>query len=77
VDQVDGLIDELIKAAMGDRGYCSKDDFVFATQIAPNLHWSEDDAEQTFQALIEEGKIIEFQPGKYRPTQKLSESGGV
>ncbi len=70
VYQVDGLIDELIKAAMGDKGYCSDQDFVFAAQMAPNLHWTEDQAEQTFQALIQEHKVVEFEPGKYRPTEK-------
>jgi hypothetical protein len=40
--------------------------------LLPNEKWTEDQANQTLQALIEEGKIEEFEPGKYRPTQKLS-----
>ena len=41
-----------------------------------NQHWTEDEVEQTFYALLEEVKIQEIkgEPGKYRPTQKLSES---
>lgn len=70
-------IEEIVSRAMGDKGYLTKDDFIFTTQMAPNLDWSEDDTEQTFYQLLQEGKLIEFEPGTYRPTQKLSESGGV
>lgn len=51
---------------MGDKGYCTEQDFVFATQMAPNQHWSESDGQQTFYRVVEEGKLEEFGPGKYR-----------
>jgi hypothetical protein len=57
---------ELVNKAMGDKGYCTEQDFVFVTQMEPNLHWTETQAEQTFHALIE-GKIVEFEPGKFKP----------
>jgi hypothetical protein len=44
-------------------------------QREPNLHWSETKAEQTFDALIEEDKLEEFESTKYQPTQKLSNVG--
>jgi hypothetical protein len=44
-------------------------------QREPNLHWSETKTEQTFDALIEEGKLEEFESTKYQPTQKLSNVG--
>jgi DNA replicative helicase MCM subunit Mcm2 (Cdc46/Mcm family) len=52
----------------GSKGYCTVEDFVFATQMAPNLHWSEVEAEQTFYALIEERKLVEIEPGKFKPS---------
>jgi hypothetical protein len=37
--------------------YFTKDDFVYALIMLPNENWSEDKAEQTFNALLEDGKI--------------------
>ncbi len=35
-------------------------------------HMDEIQAEQTLQALVEEGKIVEFEPGRYKPmTEEL------
>jgi hypothetical protein len=62
-------IEESINKAVGDRDYCTEQDFVFVTQMEPNLHWSEAEAEQTFYALVEEGKLIEIEPGKYKPVE--------
>jgi hypothetical protein len=65
-------IEEIISKSVGDKGYCTEQDFVFITQMEPNLHWSEADAEQTFYALVEEGKLIEIEGelGKYRLVNK-------
>jgi hypothetical protein len=71
------VIEEIISKAVEDKGYCTEQDFVFVTQMEPNLYWSEADAEQTFRQLIQEGKLVEFEPGKFTPTEKLSESGDV
>jgi hypothetical protein len=60
-------LEAIIQKAMAGRDHLAKDDFIYATQMEANLHWSEDEAEQTLRALIEEGKLIEeFEPGKYR-----------
>jgi hypothetical protein len=63
-------IEESINKAVGDRDYCTEQDFVFVTQMEPNLHWSEAEAEQTFYTLVEEGKMIEIEPGKYKPVDE-------
>lgn len=34
--------------------------------MAPNMHWTENESEQTFHALLEEGKLVGIEPGKYR-----------
>lgn len=39
-----------------------------------HYHCNEYEAEQLLQGLIDDGMIIEFEPGKYKPTEKLSES---
>lgn len=59
------IILDMIHKAMADKGSCTEQDFVFVTQIEPNLYWSEADAEQTFRQLIQEGKLTEVAPGGY------------
>ncbi|MDQ3966802.1 MAG: phage/plasmid primase, P4 family [Thermoproteota archaeon] len=71
------VIEELIDKAMGDKGYCTEQDFVFITQIAPNLGWSEADGEQTFRQLIQEGKLEELESGKYKPVDRLGEGAST
>jgi hypothetical protein len=66
-------IEEIVSKCMLDaegnnRGYFTKDDFIYALIMRPNEHWTEDQAEQTLQALIEEGKVVEFEPGRFKPT---------
>jgi hypothetical protein len=56
----------LVQKAIGDKGYCSQDDFVFVTQMEPNLHWTEKEAEQTFRQLVAEGKLVEFEEGRFK-----------
>jgi replicative DNA helicase Mcm len=51
----------------GNKGYCTKDDFIYTTQMWPNLNWSEDQAEQTFYQLLQEGKLTETEPGRFKP----------
>jgi DNA replicative helicase MCM subunit Mcm2 (Cdc46/Mcm family) len=67
------LISRIIEKAMLDKegnnkGYCTEQDFVWRTQMEPNLHWTEAEAEQTFYALEEEGKLVEFEEGRFKPT---------
>ena len=50
-----------------NKGYFTKDDFIFTLLMLPNQHWTEDQAEQTLYALLEEGKLQEIEPGKYKP----------
>lgn len=38
-------------------GYFTKDDYVYAQMMEPNERWTVDQAEQTFHALLENGKI--------------------
>jgi hypothetical protein len=77
ISQDNEQINPLIQKAMGDKGYCTRDDFVFTSQMEPNLHWSETKVEEAFDAMIQDGRLEEFEPDKYRPTQKLREAGGA
>ena len=70
---IDNILEEIITKCMLDRegnrkGYFTKDDFIYALIMRPNEHWTEDQAEQTLQALIEEGKVVEFEQGRFKPT---------
>ncbi|MDQ3969036.1 MAG: hypothetical protein M3275_11660 [Thermoproteota archaeon] len=65
-------IEEIINKCMldgdgNDKGYFTRSEWTVRLLLLPNEHWTEDQAEQTLQALVEEGKIIEFEQGKYRP----------
>jgi hypothetical protein len=41
---------------------------VFRCQLWPNIHWTEDEAQQRLYALVQEGKLTEIEPGRYAPT---------
>jgi hypothetical protein len=69
------LLKDIMRKAMLDgqgnnKGYFTKDDFVYTAIMEPNWHCTEDQAEQTFLCSIEEGKLIEIEPGKYKPTSQ-------
>jgi hypothetical protein len=34
--------------------------------MEPNLHWTEKEAEQTFRQLVAEGKLVEFEEGRFK-----------
>jgi hypothetical protein len=74
------ITQEIIQKAMSDgqgnsKGFFTKDDFVFPARMWPNLGWTEDQAEQEFDQLLQAAKIVEFEAGKYRP--KFGELGGA
>jgi hypothetical protein len=74
-------IRELTKKIMRDKGFFTKAEWMTVLMCLPKqdpLYCDEDQAEQMLQALIGDGMIEEeeFEPGKYRPTEKLSEKGG-
>jgi hypothetical protein len=58
-----------------NKGYLTKDDWVFTCQMWPNLNWTEEQAEQILYALLEEGKIQEIESGSGR--FELSRDGAV
>jgi hypothetical protein len=78
----DNTIEEILNKAMAgtqnnNKGYFTKNDWMFTCQMWPNLHWTEEEAEQRLHALLEEGKIREIEgpgSGKFVPTEKLSSS---
>lgn len=64
---------EAIRKAMLDnhgnnKGYFTRSDFIFFMQMTPNERWTENEAEQTLYALLQEGKIQEIEPGRYAPS---------
>ena len=74
VVEVDELaLQEMIDSAMRDKegnnkGYFTKDDFIYSLIMRPNEGWTEDEAEQTLYALVQEGKLSEFEQGRFKPT---------
>jgi hypothetical protein len=67
-------IEECINRATRGKDFFTQDDWVFTCLLWPNLQMTVNGAEQTFHQLLLEGKIVELEPGKYRPTEKLSTS---
>jgi len=63
---------EAIDKAMLDykgrnKGYFTKDDFIYHTLMTPNLHWNIDQAEHRLYALLEDGIVEKIEPDRYRP----------
>lgn len=76
---LDTIIHGLMRDSQGNnKDYFTTDDFIYATQMLPNEHWTEDEAEQTLHALLQEGKIEEIGgekgpgSGKFKPTERSS-----
>ena len=86
VDDSLSLLKQIAQKAMRDdqgnnKGYFTKDDWVYTCQIWPNLHWTENEAEQTLYALLQEGEIQEIEgPGSVKfksTTEKLNSGAGA
>ena len=77
VGQVDAFMELIYKCMLdgdgNDKGYFTRSEWTVRLLLLPNEHWTEDQAEQTLQALVEEGKIVEFEQGKYKPTTREEE----
>jgi hypothetical protein len=58
----------LDKEGTGNKGYFTRDDWIVRLLLLPNEHFTEDQAEQTLQQLLQEGKVVEFEATKYKPT---------
>ena len=71
------VVEAIIQKAMQGKDHFDDNDFIYAAMMTPNLRCTEDQAEQTLYALLEEeGKRIEeFEPGKYH--LKLDQVGGA
>lgn len=67
---------DLVKKAMKDKDYFTKDDWVFTCLLWPNLNLTVKSTERTLQQLLQEGKIREVEPGKYKPTDNPKEEAG-
>jgi hypothetical protein len=66
-------MEKVIQKCMRDeqgnkKGYFTANDFIYTLVMRPNEHWSEDQAEQTLYALVEEGKLTEFEEARFKPT---------
>ncbi len=63
-----------------NKGYFTIEDWKIKLMLLPVQHplcCTEDRAEQMLYALLEEGKITEIEPGKYKPNVKREESISV
>jgi aerobic-type carbon monoxide dehydrogenase small subunit (CoxS/CutS family) len=68
VYQVDRMIQKAMLDSPGNnKGYFTSGDFAFVAMMRPNEHWTDDEIEQTLQQLVQENKIREIEPGKYKP----------
>ncbi len=59
-----------------NQGYFTEDRWKFKLVMMPiqdSLHCNKDQAEQMLYALLKEGKIIEIEPGKYKPNIQQEE----
>jgi hypothetical protein len=64
---------EITNKLIGDKGFFTKAEWMTAVMCLPiqdPLYCNEDQAEQRLQALIDDGMIVEFESGKYKPTEK-------
>jgi hypothetical protein len=67
-DDISTIVNKAMLDHQGNnKGYFTKDDFIFFMQMIPNERWTENETEQTLYALLEEGKIQEIEPGRYIP----------
>lgn len=61
------VVEAIIEKAMQGKDHFEGNDFIYAAIMAPNLRWTEDQAEQTLYALLDEGGLIEeIEPGRYK-----------
>jgi hypothetical protein len=60
---------EVMKVSMGSKGFFTENDFIYTLTMRPRQEgWNEDNAAQTLQSLLQEGRIIEeIGPGRYIP----------
>jgi hypothetical protein len=69
---IEEVIDRSITNEQGNsKGYFTINEWKTTLMCLPTqhpLHCDEDQAIQVLHALVQEGKIIEFEQGKYRPT---------
>jgi hypothetical protein len=76
-------IEEIIYKAMlepqgtTNRGYFTHLDLTFWLMMLPNEHWTEDSTKELIDKWLQDGKLVEIQPGKYKPTTAIGERGGV
>ena len=75
-----GSIKEITKILTGDKNFFTKAEWLTALMCLPRqdpLYCDEDQAEQTLQALLENGEVlVEFEPGKYRPKEEQNSERG-
>ncbi|HEX2472356.1 MAG TPA: hypothetical protein VHJ59_06365, partial [Nitrososphaera sp.] len=63
------IVDKVMLDSEGNnKGYFTKDDFVYSLIMRPNEHWTEGQAEQTLYQLLQESKVTELEPGKFKPS---------
>ncbi|HEX6281561.1 MAG TPA: hypothetical protein VFZ67_04985, partial [Nitrososphaera sp.] len=60
-----------------NRGYFTHLDLAFWLMTLPNEHWTEDSTKELINKWLQDGKLVEIQPGKYKPTMATGERGGV
>jgi hypothetical protein len=75
---VDEIAQKALKLGQADnRDYFTLDDWLFECSMWPNLGWKIIEAEQALKQLLQQGKIMEVEPDRYTPTDKLNSRGVV
>jgi hypothetical protein len=66
---IEEIISKCIMDGQGNnKGYFTKDEWMVRLLLLPNERWTEDQAEQTFYQLLQEGKLTEIEQGRFKPT---------
>jgi hypothetical protein len=81
-EDIGKIVDEIARKALklgqaDNRDYFTLDDWLFECSMWPNLGWKIIEAEQALKQLLQQGKIMEVEPDRYTPTDKLNSRGVV
>lgn len=70
--QIHAILHTLVK----DQETFTEQDWMFKASMWPNLGWKISQAEEAFKLLLQQGKIQEVEPGRYRPVVDNGKGGG-
>lgn len=54
-----------------NKGYFMQDDLAFWLMMLPNKHWTEESTKKLIEEWLQDGKLVELEPGKYKPMMRM------